>query len=774
MRFYAITALILMLLVQPTSTWAIKSTPAQAAETLRTTLVQAQMQVAHDQAAAQASVQSARTQYDATLATAIQAVAPTQATQINTAWVTAEQALKAGDAPGFATARAEIWTTILASSYSIVAHALLSQDYTTAQAWLPVREFRSATRFSRPTADAALAIDSVAAGTMSPTDALLAVKADMFDTYQARLVETLRVLRNAATKDYATQRAEAGGLARGYFAILAPAYREQRGDAANLTALTTFDQLAQSARSGDNVPAALTAAEAVLQGFRAAPLNTAEQVRRAGQLLRFLTLVSVEYGRGVKDGVVTRDLEIQEATTFRNGAMAAFIDLESLLSVRDPIKTERIAAQLRDLETKLMGASDHSNVPSPEVVQQTTATIIGLLQEVMPAEWQKTSINGDFDVVAAQLDEMEKAAAAGEYDLAESARLEAYAVLEAGPEARLVVFAPQYKAPIEGLFWYGQGDVKGLARLIGQNASLREIKASRDALDEQLGLAQKALGSSNAPMAVASNAAIIVFREGLEAVLILASLLASFKAGEIRKLRRPIWIGAVGALLASVLTWILAQGILQSLARYGEKLEAVVSLIAIGVLLLITNWFFHKVYWTGWMANFHARKRRIVGGAAGLWLGLIMLGFTSIYREGFETVLFLQALVLESGPGVVLSGVAMGLLGTLGIGIMVFLLQAKLPHKKMLIATGILIGIVLVQMVGNTVYVMQIVGWLPLHPIRTLTLPYWAGLWFGVYTSWEGIAFQVASAAFVIGSYFLAEYFQHRRTAVAIKQQAAT
>jgi len=91
------------------------------------------------------------------------------------------------------------------------------------------------------------------------------------------------------------------------------------------------------------------------------------------------------------------------------------------------------------------------------------------------------------------------------------------------------------------------------------------------------------------------------------------------------------------------------------LARYGEKLAVVVSLIAIAVLLLITNWFFHGVYWKGWMANFHQQKRRIIGGSAGQWLGLVVLGFTSIYREGFETVLFLQALVLESGAGAVLA-----------------------------------------------------------------------------------------------------------------------
>ncbi len=772
-----LTAVIVALLLIPTNAWAAAPTPAQAAETLRARLLQGQLSLAHDPAAALADLESARASYTASLAAPILAAAPSASQRIDRAWLAAEQALETTNGPDFAAARAQIWTGVLAGSYQVVERALASGDTATAQRWLAVREFRVATRFSRPAADATLAIAGAAAGTTSPADAQLALKADLLDTYQARLAEALGTLRSADARQYPTQRAEAGALAVGYFQILAPAYREQRGAAAAAAALTTFDQLGQAARTGADIPAALQAVEATLQGFRAAPLSAAEQVRRAGQLLRFLALVPVEYGRGVKGHVVTRDLEIQEATTFRNGAAAAFADLEPLLAQRDAATVGLIAAGFRTLESQLSAASQHTNVPSAAEVQQSTDTLNALLKTVMPEEWQKTNLSGDFDVIASMLDQMERAAAAGEYDLAESARLEAYAVLEAGPEARLVVFAPQYKAPIEDLFWYGQNEDKGLAHLISQGAPLSAIRHSRAALDEQLALAQVALGGDSSPLAVALNAAIIVFREGLEAVLILASLLGSLKLGENRKLRRPIWLGAALAFVATGITWAFAQGLLrwlmQTLQVNVEMLEAVVSLIAIGVLLLITNWFFHKVYWTGWMANFHTKKRSIIGGAAGIWVGLIMLGFTSIYREGFETVLFLQALVLDAGTAVVLGGVGVGLLGTLLVGLIVFGLQAKLPHKKMLIATGILIGVVLLQMVGNTIHVMQVVGWLPIHPIRALAFPYWSGLWFGLYATWEGLALQLAAATFVIGSYVLAEHLQHRRARVATKQQAA-
>ncbi|MGH2547838.1 MAG: FTR1 family iron permease, partial [Thermomicrobiales bacterium] len=254
----------------------------------------------------------------------------------------------------------------------------------------------------------------------------------------------------------------------------------------------------------------------------------------------------------------------------------------------------------------------------------------------------------------------------------------------------------------------------------------------------------------------------IVFREGLEGVLILASLLASM-VGANKRFKKPLSIGAIGALVATAVLFVLARTVLESLSRYGEKLEAIVSLVAIAILLLVMNWFFHKVYWTKWIAHHHTKRRVLIGGAAGQMLGLVVLGFTSVFREGAETVLFLQALVLDAGTMVVIEGVALGLIATAIVGALVFGLQARLPHKKMLTMTGVMIALVLVMMVGNTVHVMQVVGWMPITPLGDLIFPYWAGVWLGAFATWEGVVLQTIAVVFVIGSYFVAEW-QHERT----------
>ena len=71
----------------------------------------------------------------------------------------------------------------------------------------------------------------------------------------------------------------------------------------------------------------------------------------------------------------------------------------------------------------------------------------------------------------------------------------------------------------------------------------------------------------------------------------------------------------------------------------------------------------------------------------------------------------------------------------------------------------------LVILVGQTVQTMQVVGWLPVTPVEGLELPYWAGVWFGVYPTWEGLPAQAAAAAFVVGSYVAAEALRKRKRA---------
>src|SRR5438309_4183223 len=262
---------------------------------------------------------------------------------------------------------------------------------------------------------------------------------------------------------------------------------------------------------------------------------------------------------------------------------------------------------------------------------------------------------------------------------------------------------------------------------------------------------------------------ILVFREGLECILVLAAITASM-TGRKRAHRRPIAIGAAFAFIATLITWLIAVRIVGSLSdnMSALDLQAATGLLAVIVLLVIMNWFFHKIYWGGWIRAHNRRRKALLENARGfeisqrhLWWGLILLGFTSLYREGFEVVLFLQSYNLRLGGGVVLKGALLGIVLSGMVAVLTFVLQQRLPYRKMLITTGILLGVVLLVMVGEQAQEMQLAHWIPTTQISRLAnvIPPWMGMWFAIFPTVETLVAQLIAAVLVIGSYYAARHF---------------
>jgi high-affinity iron transporter len=267
------------------------------------------------------------------------------------------------------------------------------------------------------------------------------------------------------------------------------------------------------------------------------------------------------------------------------------------------------------------------------------------------------------------------------------------------------------------------------------------------------------------PGAAILDTGLLVFREGLETILVLSAITASM-VGANQAYRRPIAGGAAMGFAAVLVTWFAVVGILSSLMTSipALALQAGTGLLAVVVLLVVMNWFFHKVYWTGWISLHNRRKRALMRDSQSddavqsrLLLGLAVLGFTSVYREGFEVVLFLQTLRMQVGSSTVLVGVLIGLFFTGAVAVITFFAHQRLPYKRMLVLTGVLLGVVLLVMVGEQAQEMQLAGWLATTHVN-LPIPGWMGLWFAVYPTVQTLVAQLFAAVFVIGSYFLAQY----------------
>lgn len=214
------------------------------------------------------------------------------------------------------------------------------------------------------------------------------------------------------------------------------------------------------------------------------------------------------------------------------------------------------------------------------------------------------------------------------------------------------------------------------------------------------------------PTLAATGGFTILFREGLEAALLIAAIFAYLDTSRNTRLRKAVWYGGAAALLATVLTWALATYLLAIAPVSRELISAVTSAIAVVILFSLSFWLLQQADRKRSVEFMRARVSQAVQGGSLMALGLIT--FTTIYREGFETVLFYQALTVASGPvtNYMYLGVALAVLALGVVFLLLFRFGRKLPTARLF---PVLIGVTAlfaVAFIGNGVRAFQEAGWL--------------------------------------------------------------
>ncbi len=475
-------------------------------------------------------------------------------------------------------------------------------------------------------------------------------------------------------------------------------------------------------------------------------------------LARFVKLIPREYANGVHEGRVLIALEYREAVQFTQQA-------QGLVNELGPVWRRDLPAVYAHRHRELVERFEGLRVaiarrqPAERVAGQAKE-LSGILENDFKLSARRAGDRGDvieetaLEVRAALSGSLAAAKADG-WEEAESRRLDAYTAFDSEIEPRVLPRDPELGRRVERGFIDGQPEEPGIKALLDRRAPMAELEAAYEraltGVEQSVGLLKTAVS----PATLAFTAFSIVAREGLEAVVVLAALLAGLRGSEQRDTRRGIASGAWLALAATGLTFWLSQTLVQSLRGFGEKLEAVVSTLAVLILSVVTNWVFHKFYWVGWNAKIRSlsRSARGVRSARGEWLALLGVGFLTVYREGFETALFMQSLLLEGNR----LAVAAGLLGAVafigGIGALTFRFGMRLPYRKLLVVTGVLVVSIMVTFLGSTVRLFQTVGWLSVHPVPGLRLPNWTGVWLGLYPSWEGLLIPPLALVYVGGAW---------------------
>ena len=278
-------------------------------------------------------------------------------------------------------------------------------------------------------------------------------------------------------------------------------------------------------------------------------------------------------------------------------------------------------------------------------------------------------------------------------------------------------------------------------------------------------LAKKGLA---APLVAFGFSFSILFREGVEAVLLIAILLGSLAAGSASNYKRPLALGIGAALVATGVLFVLATLVIDVAPLSRELLEAVTALIAVVVLIGVSFWLVARLEHRRRMEFMRARVASAM--AAGTTAAFVGLGFTAVFREGFETVLFYQALALFA-EGLILwvvLGAVAAAVALAGVAYAILKLGKQLPLRPMLIAGASVLLLLSVAFVGNAVLSLQEADYLAATPVAHPRLPVFLAELTGIHPTRQGLLIQgVMLGIYVLGAIYVFAWQPARRRRVA-------
>jgi len=323
-------------------------------------------------------------------------------------------------------------------------------------------------------------------------------------------------------------------------------------------------------------------------------------------------------------------------------------------------------------------------------------------------EGQKGEVRDEIDVIREQLLATEIFYELGDtqaaYTSARSAYLDSYEYVE----IPLRAIAPDFTLEVEFQF-------ANLRNLINENASSDAIKTAIIAIERSLDESERLVSGTGtiAPMIAFVSSFAIIFREGLESVLILGAIITYLEASRNIKFKKYVHYGIVLAIGATAVTWFIASYIIEISGANRELIEAIAALSATAVLFYVSFWILNKIEHKRWMEFVKAKVFQ--ASAAGGTSVFILLSFFTVYREGFETVLFYQAMFafakyMELYVGL---GFILGIVSLLGIYFGFRKLGKRLPLRALF---GLTMGIgayLSIAFLGNAIREFQVLDYIP-------------------------------------------------------------
>lgn len=334
-----------------------------------------------------------------------------------------------------------------------------------------------------------------------------------------------------------------------------------------------------------------------------------------------------------------------------------------------------------------------------------------------------------------QLNASHKSYMAGEYKTAQGLAVSAYLDGFELAENALDAYDPKLRKDIEK-------SMMAFRQLTSQSDKQDELTALLEKTNSQLGQAQDMLSADTLSDSTLFTASLVILlREGLEAMLVVLALVTVLVKTERRDAVKYVHAGWIFALFAGVATWWAAQNLISISGASREIMEGVGALMAAVILFYVGFWMHSKTNAAAWQAyiNQHIHRHLSTGT---LW-GLAGLSFIAVYREVFETVLFYQALMTQSAASQSMS-IATGFVTAAVILAVLFWVIIKyslrLPIRKFFTFSTYLMLALSFVLIGKAVAALQEAD---LISISSFPIDFTLS-WIGVYSTWEGLAAQLA------------------------------
>ena len=324
------------------------------------------------------------------------------------------------------------------------------------------------------------------------------------------------------------------------------------------------------------------------------------------------------------------------------------------------------------------------------------------------SEGQKGEVRDEIDFIREQLMATqiyyEQGDTQSAYASARTAYLDSYEYIE----IPLRTIAPDFTLEVEFEF-------ATLRNLINQNAPVDEINKAIIAIERSLDESERLVSGTGtiAPMIAFVSSFAIIFREGLESVLILGAIVTYLEASRNIKFKKYVHYGIVLAIGATAVTWFIASYVIEISGVNRELIEAVAALSATAILFYVSFWILNKIEHKRWMEFVKAKvfQASTTGGV----MVFVLLSFFTVYREGFETVLFYQAMFgfakyMELWVGL---GFILGIVSLLAIYYGFRKLGKRLPLRVLF---GLTMGIgayLSIAFLGNAIREFQVLDYVP-------------------------------------------------------------